>query len=137
MKKGTFFLLSGASLALLLVAAGCYKSASTNVNTAVANITSNTNTNRVANENTNATAASVTISGLTFAPSPLTVKKGTTVVWTNNDATSHTVTEEDGGQASGTINSGGTYSLTFTTTGTFRYHCSIHPSMMGTVTVTE
>ena len=59
-----------------------------------------------------------------------------TVVWTNNDSVGHTITADQGaGPASGVINHGETYAFTFNTPGTFSYHCSIHPSMKGTVIV--
>jgi plastocyanin len=85
------------------------------------------------------TASSVTIQDFAFGPSAVTVKKGTTVTWTNKDSAAHTVTETDGkdGPKSGTLETGKSYSFTYNTVGTFSYHCSIHPSMTGTVTVTE
>lgn len=79
----------------------------------------------------------VSISGFSFQPSSMNVKVGDTVTWTNQDPTTHTVTADDGSFDSGNIASatGGTYSHTFTTVGTFSYHCAIHPSMKGTVVV--
>jgi plastocyanin len=65
----------------------------------------------------------------------LTVSKGTTVTWTNTDGAAHTVTEDGGAFGSRTLARGGTFSHQFTTTGTFAYHCAIHPSMIGVVTV--
>ena len=81
----------------------------------------------------------VTISNFAFSPSSITIKKGTTVTWTNQDSVAHTIVETDGkiGPDSQTIDNGKSYSFTYNTTGTFAYHCSIHPSMTGTVTVTE
>lgn len=77
----------------------------------------------------------VTIQNFSFNSSSIIVKKGDTVVWTNNDAVGHTVTGDNGGPASSTISPGGTYSFKFNTAGTFGYHCSIHPSMTGTIIV--
>jgi plastocyanin len=37
--------------------------------------------------------------------------------------------------SSGNISSGGTFSHTFTTAGSYPYTCTIHPSMVGTITV--
>lgn len=84
-------------------------------------------------------ANAVSIVNMSFSPAALTVAKGTTVTWTNNDTVGHTVTETDGqtGPASATVAPGKTYSFTFATAGTFKYHCSIHPTMTGTVVVTE
>jgi len=81
----------------------------------------------------------VTISNFSFSPSSITVKKGTSVTWTNHDSVAHTVVETDGkvGPKSQAVNPGQSYSFTYNTPGTFAYHCSIHPDMTGTVTVTE
>lgn len=79
---------------------------------------------------------SVSIADNSFTSSSLTVAKGTKVIWTNNGATIHTVTSDDGASFdSGAIASGGTFSYTFNTTGTFGYHCQIHSGMTGTIIV--
>jgi plastocyanin len=57
------------------------------------------------------------------------------VKWGNNDGVAHTVTANGGAFDSGSIADGGTFSFTFTTPGTYPYHCSIHPTMVGTITV--
>jgi len=80
-------------------------------------------------------AESVAIQNLAFQPGTLTVPVGTTVTWTNNDSTQHTVTADDGSFDSGVLQQGATFSQTFTTAGTFSYHCNIHSSMTGTITV--
>lgn len=77
----------------------------------------------------------VTIKNFSFSPATITINKGDTVVWTNNDPMAHTVTGNNGGPASQAINSNGTYSFTFNSAGSFAYHCSIHPSMTGMVVV--
>jgi len=79
---------------------------------------------------------SVNITNFQFSPSPLTIKAGTTVTWTNSDAVTHTVTSDDGTTfSSGNITNGQTFTFTFSTPGTYTYHCAIHPSMIGTVVV--
>jgi plastocyanin len=82
---------------------------------------------------------SVAIEGFAFSPANITVKKGTAVTWTNKDSVAHTVTESDAllGPNSNDIDNGKSYSFTYTQAGTFTYHCAIHPSMTGTVTVTD
>jgi plastocyanin len=82
-----------------------------------------------------ATGSAVSIAGFAFAPAALTISVGTTVTWTNNDSASHTVTADDGSFKSGTLANGATFSQTFSTPGTFAYHCGIHASMTGTITV--
>lgn len=64
------------------------------------------------------------------------MKAGTKVTWTNNDGAPHTVTSDSGAFGSQTLNQGNTFSFTFTSAGTFPYHCAFHPGMKGTVIVT-
>ncbi|HEX5395430.1 MAG TPA: cupredoxin family copper-binding protein [Candidatus Saccharimonadales bacterium] len=92
-----------------------------------------------ANNQPASTANKVTISNFSFSPSDISVKKGTTVTWTNSDSVQHTVTVDSGndGPKSQPLSNGQSYSFTFNDEGTFNYHCSFHPEMHGTVTVTE
>lgn len=71
-----------------------------------------------------------------FNPATLTVKAGTTVQWTNTGSATHTVTADDASFDSNFMNSGATFSHTFAAAGTFAYHCNVHSSMHGTITVT-
>jgi plastocyanin len=70
-----------------------------------------------------------------YMPDDLNVAVGTTVTWTNGDSTSHTSTSDVSGWNSGIVPPGGQFSFTFQAGGTFPYHCSIHPGMVGTVVV--
>jgi plastocyanin len=79
--------------------------------------------------------STVTISGFAFSPADLTVKTGTTITWTNNDPASHTIVADAGAFSSDPFAKGGTYQFTFSQPGTYAYHCSIHPSMKGTIIV--
>jgi plastocyanin len=80
----------------------------------------------------------VSIVNFAFSPSNLPIKTGTKVTWTNNGSVSHTVTSDNGAfTSSGSISPGSIYEVTFSSAGTFHYHCSIHPSMTGTITVTN
>ena len=81
-----------------------------------------------------ASGGNVTIAGFAFAPTALKVHVGDTVTWSNNDAVGHTATSA-GAFDTGTIASGSTASVTMAKAGTFTYHCSIHPSMTGTIVV--
>lgn len=92
------------------------------------------------NSTTPTATNSVTIQNFAFSPASITVKKGTTVTWTNKDSTPHTVTQDEAGgpgMDSKGLAQGETYSATFNTTGTFKYHCAFHSNMTGTVTVTD
>jgi len=88
-----------------------------------------------ANTQAGASAQAVSIQNFAFNPATLTVPVGTTVTWTNNDSTAHTVTADDGSFKSGNVDPGATFSFTFSTAGTFNYHCEIHPNMTASITV--
>jgi plastocyanin len=75
------------------------------------------------------------LSTTAFGANPLTVAVGTTVAWTNNDSTIHTSVANGSQWNSGSISPGQTFRFTFSTAGTFSYRCTIHPNMVGTVTV--
>lgn len=122
-----FSLLVGTAAVIVLLGAGCSKPANT---------TENTNAASATNTSTGVTQA-VSITNFSFSPGTLTVTKGTTVTWTNNDTTPHTVTGSNGGPSSSTLNSGDSYSFTFDTVGSFSYQCNFHGTMTGTVTVTN
>jgi plastocyanin len=77
----------------------------------------------------------VTMESLQFQPATVTVEVGDTVTWSNADGVSHTATADDGSFDTGTISGGASASHTFTTAGTFAYHCEVHPTMTGTVVV--
>jgi len=70
-----------------------------------------------------------------YSPNPISISVGGTVTWTNNDVVAHTATADDGSWNSGSVAAGGRFSRTFPTAGTFPYHCTIHPGMIGTVSV--
>lgn len=77
----------------------------------------------------------VTILNFAFKPKRVVVSPGTKVVWTNKDSEPHTVTSDHPGFASQAINTGGHYTLVARKTGTFTYHCQIHPFMHGALVV--
>jgi plastocyanin len=82
----------------------------------------------------------IAIKNFAFDPSSLTVKSGTVVKWTNQDGASHAIVSDTGSPAtfsSDSLSTGASYSFTFTQPGTYTYHCSIHPSMKGTIIVTS
>lgn len=80
----------------------------------------------------------VIIQDFSFTPANISGPANTIVKWTNNGAT-HTVTgttvPANGAFDSSNISTGSSVCFQFTATGTYNYHCSIHPSMTGTVVV--
>lgn len=80
-------------------------------------------------------AARIVMKGFTFAPASLIVKSGTTVMWTNEDDEPHTVVSESGLFHSDALDTDGTFAFRFDHPGTYRFLCSIHPQMVGTIVV--
>jgi plastocyanin len=84
-----------------------------------------------------------------YIPNPVEVNVGDTVTWINDDFTTHTATSGDSVSGSTGIFGGSedapeiigpegdTQSYTFDEAGEFPYYCTLHPSMVGTVVVTE
>jgi plastocyanin len=82
-----------------------------------------------------ATQTGVSIVYRAYQPSTTVINVGETVTWHNMSLMQHTVTAIDGSFNSGVLNGGTSFSVTFTTPGTFLYMCTIHPTMKGTVIV--
>jgi plastocyanin len=74
---------------------------------------------------------------MVFSPATITVPAGTTVTWKNNDAYAHTSTSDTGVWDTGNVAAGASTTTTFSTAGTFPYHCTYHAAMgmKGTVIV--
>ncbi len=82
----------------------------------------------------------VTVVDFSFRLSTISVPVGSTVTWTNEDSFAHSIVATGGPDAafrSDPLSTGQTYSHTFDTPGTYTYICGIHPSMAGSVVVTE
>jgi plastocyanin len=77
----------------------------------------------------------IDVENFMFAPASMTVKAGATVTWTNMDQEPHTVMSVDGLFRSGALDTGDSFSFRFEKPGTYRYVCTIHPRMVGTVVV--
>ena len=82
-----------------------------------------------------ANVAAVKIDNFNFTPPTLVVAPGTTVTWTNDDDSPHSVHEKDGKFKSAALDTDDKFTYTFDKPGTYSYFCSIHPHMTGTVVV--
>ncbi|MES2023850.1 MAG: cupredoxin family copper-binding protein [Patescibacteria group bacterium] len=93
---------------------------------------SNVPVNNVSNNVPESKTASVSMKNFAFNPATLSVKAGIKVTWTNNDSVPHTVTSDsDNLLNSPTLAPGESFSFTFANSGTYSYHCKIHPMMKG------
>lgn len=123
-------LLSGVAAALLVTAAACSSGGSGSGNSSGSGGTSTPPA-----ASAPATAGTITIASFAFT-GPLTVPPGATVTVTNSDSVDHTVTGDNPGGFDVRVPAGKT--VTFqapATAGTYKYHCSIHPEMHGTLIV--
>ena len=85
-----------------------------------------------------AATVNISIGDNFFSPSTRTISVGDTVVWKNNGFSTHTVTSTGGTgtfSSSGSLFSGGSYTNTFNTVGTFNYTCIFHGGQNGSITV--
>lgn len=80
-----------------------------------------------------ANVVEVKIDNFSFAPQDVTVRVGTTVVWTNRDDIPHTVVSTENAFKSKVMDTDEKFSFTFMKAGTYPYFCSIHPKMTGKV----
>ena len=81
-------------------------------------------------------AHTVELAHFLFAPASLTVPAGAQVRWLNRDGEPHTIVSIEGLFRSGALDEGDSFEYTFSKPGSYRYVCSIHPQMVGTIVVT-
>ena len=77
----------------------------------------------------------VGIENFSFAPGTVTVPAGSTVRWSNKDDSPHNIAAEDKSFRSKTLDTDDHFSYTFARPGTYKYYCSLHPRMTGTIVV--
>ena len=144
MKKYLLFMAVVLVAAPLLVA-GCTSSSNPSPSPSAATVSATTTT-ATSNASTSiatsspspsASAASqtVVIQGFSFQPASITIQTGASVTWQNDDPVSHQIVSNTNTFSSPVLNTGGSYTHVFDQAGTYPYHCGIHPSMTGTITV--
>ncbi|HWK26038.1 MAG TPA: plastocyanin/azurin family copper-binding protein [Solirubrobacter sp.] len=80
-------------------------------------------------------APTVAIANAAFATPHVDVLAGDTVTWHNESVRVHDVDADDGSFLSPRLAMDGTFGRRFDAVGTYAYHCSLHPSMRGSVGV--
>ena len=90
-----------------------------------------------AQQATPAAPGQIVIDNFAFAPAMLTVAAGTAVTWINRDEEPHTVMSADQQTSfkSPALDTNDKFTFTFAKPGTYKYFCSIHPHMVGTIVV--
>lgn len=82
-----------------------------------------------------AAGPTISIHEFMFSPTSITVTAGTTVHWKNMDPEPHTIRSVEGTFKSDALDQDDSFQFTFDKPGTYRYVCSIHPQMLGTIVV--
>jgi plastocyanin len=77
----------------------------------------------------------VAIADFVFSPAEISATAGQTITFTNNDSAPHTATLDDDSCGTPNLAQGESNGLTFSTAGTYPFHCAVHPNMKGTITV--
>jgi plastocyanin len=138
-KRNRLWVLLGLMMVLVVLAAACGDDDST----AASGSGSGSATATTVAKSSGTTAAKgesdeayIQIKSFTFTP-PESVKAGSKVEVRNDDSTAHTVTADDGSFDTKDVSAGGEASFTAPSTpGTYKFHCSIHPSMTSELVVT-
>ncbi len=79
----------------------------------------------------------VHIDNFTFSPQEISVPRGGTVTWVNDDDIPHALAASDKAFRSKAMDTDEQFSFTFNKPGTYAYFCSLHPHMQGKVIVRE
>lgn len=88
-----------------------------------------------AGDTADAAANTIVVKGFMFSPTTIQVKAGSKVTWINKDEEPHTVAGQEGSFRSGALDTDESFSFVFDKPGTYHYTCTIHPKMIGTITV--
>lgn len=127
-------------IAAPLLVAGC--TSPSNPSPAPSAATQNVNATATVPLNASAATSSATpasfaaaIRDFSFQPSAMTIPRRASLTWRNDDSVAHNVVSDSNAFSSPVLNPGATYSHKFDQPGTYPYHCSIHPSMTGSITV--
>jgi plastocyanin len=128
--------------AVALVAAGCGSSSKTSSSSSSSSSSAKPKTTASSGgAAAGGSKVAVVMKNIAFSPASVTVKKGGTVKWTNDDSVGHDVTKESGpgpkftSGAKGGMQQGDTFQQKFTTPGTIHYVCTVHANMRATVVV--
>lgn len=139
--KNVPIMIAGVLVGIIVVGVGVFLVLNATRSTTEPEQQVNPQTNIPTNEQ--AAIVHVAIKNRAFTPKTITVKKGTTVVWTNEDSVKHNAVSDSDAPVGGPeksaplLNKGETVSFTYNTVGSFPYHCAPHPDMTGTVEVVE
>jgi plastocyanin len=114
--------LTALAAAAILVLAGCSSSGGSAATSAC-------------KETTDAGAVTVSVVDFAFQPTDVAAKVGQVIAFSNTGSSAHTATLDGGQCATPTIQVGKSDGLVFSAAGTYKFHCSIHSQMTGTIVI--
>ena len=79
--------------------------------------------------------ATVHLKNDAFVPASITIRSGDSVTFVNDDDDAHTATADDASWDSEGLNQGQRWTHLFARSGTYTYHCTVHPFMKGEIIV--
>jgi plastocyanin len=120
--------------AVTLVACGSSGSSSSSGATSSSSSAGSSSSAASSSSHAGSAASTITIKGFAFS-TPDSVSPGATVTVDNQDGTAHTVTADTGGAFDDQAAEGTSTFTAPTTPGSYPFHCSLHPSMHGTLVV--
>jgi plastocyanin len=82
-----------------------------------------------------ASTATIAVQNMAFSQRFVTVPLGATVTWSFRDSVPHSTTSNQNFWNSGAVGPGRSYTTTFPSAGVFAYHCALHPTMTGQVSL--
>jgi plastocyanin len=84
-----------------------------------------------------AQSRTISIGNFAFNPANIEVPVGTQLTWSNEDDVPHTIVSTDGGPVikSPPLDTDQKFTTVLERPGTYRYFCSLHPHMTGTIVV--
>ena len=124
-----------AALSTAIILAACSGNPPTTGPGAATNPPAATTAAKPCEDSTGTTVVAATVENNTWSQ-PITAKVNDVITWTNNDTVPHRVELDDGSCLMGAnIAGGAAASLTFSKAGTYPFHCKVHPSMKGTITI--
>lgn len=126
-------------VAVIIVGVGIYYFISNNNSGGNPSLSAPGNSSPTSSVTTPGEEVTINLKNFSFDPAAKTIKVGTKVTWVNNDTVAHTITSDTGSLLnSSPIAPGRSFSFVFTSPASdVNYHCKIHPTMKGSITVVE
>lgn len=133
MKTKNYAIILSAFIIVALALFGCSPKTVTDNNSSNSQAQGGQTQTVISNQVNDANVEIITVKDFSFIPAAITIKKGTTVRWMNQDSTAHSIKSDK--INSPVFGQGDSFEFKFDESGTYDYICGIHTSMKGTIIV--